>query len=84
MSNCEQCVNYVYNDEDDFYECLVNLDEDEFYKFITSKADACPYFRLDDEYIPYCLFEDKCDIDDCEDGRPLEDRPCYEPLKLLK
>ncbi len=50
MSNCEQCVNYVYNNDDDFYECLVNLDEDEFYKFITSKADACPYFRLDDEY----------------------------------
>ena len=48
--NCEQCVNYVYNSEDDFYECLVNLDEDEFYRFISSKVDTCPYFRLDDEY----------------------------------
>ena len=48
--NCEQCVNYVYNDEEDFYECLVNLDEDEFYRFISCKVETCPYFRLDDEY----------------------------------
>ncbi len=50
MVNCEQCVNYVYNSDEDFYECLVNLDEDEFYRFISSKVENCPYFRLDDEY----------------------------------
>ena len=43
----------------------------------------CKYFRLDDEYTPYCPFEDKCDINDCEDSRQLEERPYYEPLKLL-
>ena len=43
----------------------------------------CRHFRLDDEYIPYCPFEDKCDINDCEDSKTLEDRPYYEPLKLL-
>lgn len=43
----------------------------------------CKYFRLDDEYIPYCLFEDKCDIWFYEDGRPLEKRPYYEPLELI-
>lgn len=50
MAVCEQCVNYVYNEDEDFYECLVNLDEDEFYKFISSTNENCPYFRLDDEY----------------------------------
>ncbi|MBQ7919436.1 MAG: hypothetical protein IJ324_05800 [Lachnospiraceae bacterium] len=47
---CENCVNYVYDDEDECYICLVNLDEDEMYRFITGTQKECPYFRLDDEY----------------------------------
>ena len=38
----------------------------------------CRHFRLDDELIPYCPFEDNCDIEDCEDGRNIEERPMYE------
>ena len=38
----------------------------------------CIYFRLDDEFIPYCLFEDECDIEDCEDSRPITERPRYD------
>ncbi len=49
-TNCEMCAHYVYNEEDDFYECLVNLDEDEMYRFMCSSVKDCPYFRLDDEY----------------------------------
>ena len=37
----------------------------------------CLHFRLDDEEIPYCPFEDECDINDCEDSKSYEDRPCY-------
>ena len=29
MSNCDICVNYVYDEEYECYSCLVNLDEDE-------------------------------------------------------
>ena len=29
-SSCDMCAHYVYDDEDDFYECLVNMDEDDF------------------------------------------------------
>lgn len=47
-SNCDLCVNYVY--EEDCYVCLVNLDEDEMYRFLTGRQNECPYFRLDDEY----------------------------------
>lgn len=50
MTNCECCINYVYDEEYDFYECLVNLDEDEYQRFLASSFQGCPYFRLEDEY----------------------------------
>lgn len=49
-SNCDECVNYVYDEESECYCCLVNLDEDEMYRFLTGTQKACPYYRLDDEY----------------------------------
>lgn len=48
--NCENCVNYFYDEEDGFYSCLVDLDEDEMQRFLTGANRDCPYFRLDDEY----------------------------------
>ena len=33
-SSCDMCAHYVYDDEDDFYECLVNMDEDDFARFV--------------------------------------------------
>ena len=33
-TNCEECANFVYDEEDDCYCCDVNLDEDEMAKFI--------------------------------------------------
>ena len=50
MSKCDMCVYFVYNEEEDYFECLQNLDEDEMYSFLSSNIDNCPYFRLDDEY----------------------------------
>ena len=42
MTNC---------DEDyECYCCMVNLDEDEMYRFLSGTQQECPYFRLDDEY----------------------------------
>ncbi|MDO5560800.1 MAG: DUF6472 family protein [Oscillospiraceae bacterium] len=49
-TNCELCVNYVYDEDSDTYTCIVDLDEDEMYRFINSTNYNCPYFRLDDEY----------------------------------
>lgn len=49
-SSCDSCVNYVYDEEDECYYCLVNLDEDEMYRFLTGTQKACPYYQLDDEY----------------------------------
>ena len=49
-SNCEMCVNYVYDEDCECYVCLVNLDEDEMYRFLTGNNSSCPYFQADDEY----------------------------------
>ena len=50
VSNCESCVNYVYDEEYECYNCEMNLDEDEMQKFLSSQTYNCPYFDLYDEY----------------------------------
>lgn len=50
VTNCDSCVNYEFDEDDECYYCLVNLDEDEMYRFLTGNQQSCPYYRLDDEY----------------------------------
>ena len=38
----------------------------------------CAHFRLCDESLPYCMYENKCDINDCDDGKLFKDRPYFE------
>jgi len=38
----------------------------------------CKWFRLDDGKKPYCVYEDICDIWNCEDSKPFRERPYYE------
>ena len=38
----------------------------------------CIHFRLDDELLPYCMYENKCNINDCEDSKKRKYRPFYE------
>ena len=33
-TNCETCTNYVYDEDYDCYVCMINLDEDEMYRFL--------------------------------------------------
>ncbi len=49
-SSCDSCVNYTYDEEQECYYCLVHLDEDEMYRFLTGTQRSCPYYQLDDEY----------------------------------
>ena len=49
-SNCDSCVNYVYDEDYESYSCMVNLDEDEMFRFLSGDKRECPYYRLDDEY----------------------------------
>ena len=50
MTNCDDCVNYVYDEECDCWVCLVNLDEDEQISFLSRNTSRCPYYRFYDEY----------------------------------
>ena len=49
-SSCEFCANYMFDEEEESYFCDVNLDEDEYYRFISSGYKECPYFKSGDEY----------------------------------
>ena len=49
-ANCESCEFFDYNEDTDSYECSVNLDEDEYLKYMESSFDSCPYYQLYDEY----------------------------------
>lgn len=49
-TSCEFCANYTYDEECDEYYCDINLDEDEYYRFVSSDYKECPYYRSGDEY----------------------------------
>ena len=40
----------MYDEDYECYSCLVSLDEDEMYRFLSGSRWECPYFRPDDEY----------------------------------
>lgn len=49
-TNCDCCMNYIYDEEYNYYVCQVDLDEDEMGKFISNTFNNCPYFQFNDEY----------------------------------
>ncbi len=49
-TNCDYCINYIYDEETGCYECAVSLDEDEMDRFLSHSFRECPYFQFDNEY----------------------------------
>ncbi len=49
-TNCECCLNYIYDEDYDCMICDMDLDEDEMAKYLTSTFDHCPYYKINDEY----------------------------------
>lgn len=49
-TSCDNCNNYVYDDESECYLCEQDLDEDEMYRFLTSASFDCPFYQSNDEY----------------------------------
>ena len=39
----------------------------------------CRHFELSIDNIPYCCFDNQCEIRNCDDSMPFSDRPCYDP-----
>lgn len=50
MSICDTCLYYEYDEDYECYNCSMDLDEDEMYKFLTDTWKNCPYYRNNDEY----------------------------------
>jgi len=49
-TNCESCSHYVYDEDYDFYECEVGLDQDDMARFLESRTYNCPYYAFEVEY----------------------------------
>lgn len=49
-TNCEECENYIFDEETEEYYCEVmsGFDEDEYASI--SRGAVCPMFRFNDEY----------------------------------
>ena len=47
---CEECLNYVYDEYEDYYYCAVDMDEDDMERFLTRHTKECPYYRYNDDY----------------------------------
>ena len=47
---CEQCAYYDYDEEYDEYYCMMDLDEDEVYRYLHSGQSKCPFYRQGDDY----------------------------------
>ncbi len=51
QSNCDMCSYYVYDEDDDCYVCLVDMDEDDYIRLMTNQHYQCPYYRNGDDYL---------------------------------
>ena len=47
---CESCWHFDYDEEYDEYYCMMDLDEDEFYRIFCTDRTRCPYYRQGDDY----------------------------------
>ena len=47
---CDTCWYFDYDEEFDEYCCMMDLDEDEMYRFLSSGKSHCPYYRQGDDY----------------------------------
>ena len=47
---CQTCWHYDYDEEYDEYYCMMELDEDEVYRFFCSRQTRCSYYRQGDDY----------------------------------
>jgi len=47
---CESCMFYTYDEIYDDYVCDMDLDEDEMERFLSSRANDCPFWRPGDDY----------------------------------
>lgn len=50
QGRCDDCLYYDYDETGFFKCCTMNLDEDEYEKFMSGSYRDCPYYKQYDEY----------------------------------
>lgn len=50
MSICDTCSNYQYDEDYEYYVCMVDLDEDDMSHFLQGGSFDCTFYQPDDEY----------------------------------
>jgi len=48
--SCEECANFVFDDDEEEYVCCVSMDEDDYIRLNTDSHYQCPYYQCGDEY----------------------------------
>ena len=48
--NCDSCRNYAYDEEYEEYACMMDMDEDDYARLLSSERKECPYYDGDDDY----------------------------------
>ena len=48
--SCEECANFVFDDDEEEYVCCVSMDEDDYIRLNTDLHYQCPYYQCGDEY----------------------------------
>ena len=47
---CDYCNNYVYDENDETYYCVVDMDEDDYGRLMSGARKTCPYYTSNNEY----------------------------------
>lgn len=47
---CDICVHYAYDDDAGEEICTLDLDEDEYERYLSGSYRSCPYYQPYDEY----------------------------------
>lgn len=50
QTSCDTCARLIYDEDYEGYVCDVDMDEDEYMRFMSDKSYSCPYYRNGDEY----------------------------------
>ena len=49
-TQCEDCEHYDFDEVSETYSCNINLDEDEYERFVSKRVLNCPFYHAYDEY----------------------------------
>ena len=50
QNECDTCAYFAFDEEYGDYLCEIDMDEDEYARFLTDSHYSCPYYRNGDDY----------------------------------